>query len=87
MRTPIQVRHIPPEEMVEWETLYRQTKDVRLRERTQILLLAAEQQMSVPQIAKIVRRNDQTVRTWLKRFNGEGIAGLYDAPRPGAPPT
>jgi transposase len=79
MRTPIQVRDVTPEEMNELETLYRQTKDVRMRERTQIILLAAEQGMAVPEIARIVRRNDQTVRTWIN--------GLYDMPRPGAPPT
>ena len=42
--------------------------------------------MTAPEICRIVRRNDQTVRNWIKRFNAEGIAGLYDAPRPGAPP-
>jgi transposase len=87
MRTPIQVRDVTPEEMNELETLYRQTKDVRMRERTQIILLAAEQGKTVPEITRIVRRNDQTVRTWIKRFNAEGITGLYDMPRPGAPPT
>ena len=87
MRTPIRVRDIPPEEKIELETLYRRTKDVRARERTQIILLAAEQGVTVPEIARIVRRNDQTVRTWVKRFNAEGINGLYDLPRPGAPKT
>lgn len=86
MKPPILVRDIPPAEMAELETLYRQTKDVRIQERTQIILLAAEQEMTAPEIAKIVRRNDQTVRTWIKRFKAEGIAGLYDMPRPGAPP-
>lgn len=85
MRTPIQVRDISPEEFNELEMLFRQTRDVRIRERTQIILLAAEQDMIAPQISTIVRRNDQTVRTWIRRFNAEGISGLYDAPRPGAP--
>jgi transposase len=85
MRPPIQVRPISVDEKNELETLYRQTKDVRIRERTQIILLAAEQGMTAPEICQIVRRNDQTVRTWIKRFNAEGIPGLYDAPRPGAP--
>lgn len=84
MRAPIEVRSITADEMAELEALYRQTKDVRLRERTQIVLLAAEQGLTAPAIGRIVRRNDQTVRSWLKRFNVEGIAGLYDAPRPGA---
>lgn len=87
MRTPIQVREITPEEMNDLQTLYRQTKDVRIRERTQIILLATEQGMTVPEIKRIVRRDAQTVRIWIKRFNSEGINGLYDLPRPGAPPT
>ncbi|KKK63875.1 hypothetical protein LCGC14_2989870 [marine sediment metagenome] len=75
------------DEKAELETLYRQTKDVRIRERTQIILLASEQEMTAPEICRIVRRNDQTIRTWIKRFNAEGLAGLYDAPRSGAPRT
>lgn len=85
MRTPIRVRPISVDEMAELKTLYRQTKDVRIRERTQIILLASQQGMTAPEISRIVRRNDQTVRNWIKRFNAEGIPGLYDAPRPGAP--
>ena len=87
MRPPIEVRQTASEELSELAELYRQTKDVRIRERTQIILLAAEQGMTAPDIAIIVRRNEQTVRTWIKRFNAEGISGLADAPRPGAPPT
>lgn len=86
MRKPIQVRDLSSDEKSELELLYRQTRDVRIRERTQIILLASEQGMTAPEICKIVRRNDQTVRLWIKRFNAEGIAGLYDEPRPGAPP-
>lgn len=87
MRKPIQVRAVTLEEKAELSTLHRQTKDVRMRERTQVILLAVEQQMTAPQISQIVRRNDQTVRNWIKRFNAEGIKGLEDAPRPGAPAT
>ena len=87
MRPPIQVRVIESEEKNELETLFRQTKDVRLRERTQIILLASEHGMTVPEISRIIRRNDQTVRIWIKRFNTEGVNGLHDLPRPGAPAT
>jgi hypothetical protein len=41
---------------------------VRLRTRAQIILLAGEQQMTAPAIAKIVRTDDQTVRNWFKRW-------------------
>ena len=42
--------------------------------------------MTAPAIAAIVREEDQTVRTWLKRYLAEGIEGLKDRPMPGAPP-
>jgi transposase len=77
---------VPSKERNELETLYHETKDVRIRQRVQIILLAVERQMIAPQIASIVRTNDQTVRNWIKRFNREGVAGLYDEPRSGAPP-
>lgn len=65
--------------------LYRHTKDVRLRTRTQMVLLAVERGMSAPKIAEIVRENDGTVRAWLRRYEAEGIEGLSDRPRPGGP--
>lgn len=65
--------------------LYRYTRDVRIRTRTQIVLLAVEQAMRAPQIAAIVRENDGTVRTWLRRYEAEGTEGLSDRPRPGGP--
>jgi transposase len=85
MRPPIGVREVASAEQKALETLYHETKDVRIRQRVQIILLASEHKMIAPQIASIVRTNDQTVRTWIKRFNAEGIAGLYDHPRSGAP--
>lgn len=85
MRAPIKVRAIATAEKVELEKCYRQTKDVRIRERIQMVLLACEQGMLVPAISQIVRRSEEVVRTWLKRFNAEGLAGLYDKPRAGAP--
>ncbi len=65
--------------------LYRHTRDVRIRTRTQIVLLAVEQAMSVPKIVEIVREHDGTVRTWLRRYEAEGTEGLSDRPRPGGP--
>ncbi len=41
--------------------------------------------MTAPQISLIVRLNEPTVRRWMRRFNAEGIQGLADAPRSGAP--
>jgi len=73
------------EQLAELDELYRKTRDARLRTRAQMVLLAAEQRMTSTRIATIVRESDQTVRRWLKRYQAEGVAGLSDAPRPGAP--
>jgi transposase len=67
------------------DRLYRTTKVPRLRTRAQRILLAAEQGLKVPQIARIVRESEATVLRWLKRYRAEGIEGLQDAPRPGRP--
>jgi transposase len=65
--------------------LYRTTKDPRLRTRAQMVFLAAEQRLKVPQIAAIVRESEATVLRWLKRYLAEGLNGVQDAPRPGRP--
>jgi transposase len=81
----IRVRELTQNEIDELHTLYDRTKEVRMRTRAQMILLSVEQNMTSQQIGQIVRKNDQTVRRWIKRYNAEGINGLQDAPRPGAP--
>ena len=82
---PIQLTPLSQEQRAVLHALYRTTKDVRLRTRAQMLLLATEHGMSAPTIAKIVHENEQTVRDWFKRYEAEGLEGLKDAPRPGSP--
>ena len=85
MTAPLRVREIKQAELGKLQELYDKTRDVRLRTRAQIILLSSEQNMTAPQISVIVRLNEQTVRRWMRRFNAEGINGLADKPRPGAP--
>ena len=82
---PIEVRPLTTEELTQLDELYRRTKSVRVHNRAQMILLGAEEKMTAPQIARIVRQDEQTVRRWIKRFNAEGINGLFDEPRSGAP--
>jgi transposase len=82
---PIQLPTQTPEQLEALEELYQRTKDVRLRQRVQIILLAAEKKLVAASIGEIVRLDEQSVRRWLKRYQAEGIEGLRDAPRPGAP--
>jgi len=80
---PIHVRTLKPEELAHLDWLYHTTKSIRVRTRAQMILLASEQGLLAHEIASIVRRDEQTVRRWIKRFNAEGTAGLEDRPHPG----
>lgn len=81
---PIQLPKQTPERLEALDGLYRTTKDVRLRQRTQLVLLAAEKRLVAAEIGEIVRLSEESVRRWLKRYVAEGIEGLSDQPRPGA---
>jgi transposase len=85
MRRPLEIPELAASEAEALDTLYRTTRVVRLRTRAQIVLLAGEQRLTAPAIARIVRENDETVRRWLRRWLAEGIAGLQDRPMPGGP--
>jgi transposase len=82
---PIELPALSSDELTALDQLYHTTRDVRLRTRVQIILLASEQRLVAHHIAAIVRTAEETVRRWLKRSMAEGIAGLADAPRPGSP--
>lgn len=82
---PLQMPELTQEQQGELAHLYRSTKEVRLRTRAQIVLLACEQHLTAKAIADIVREDDETVRRWLKRYRTQGIDGLRDLPMPGAP--
>ncbi len=79
---PIQLLPQSSEQLQALDELYRTTKDVRNQQRAQIILLATEQNMVVCEIAAIVRKDEQMVRRWRKRYMAEGIDGLKDALRP-----
>ena len=69
----------------ELDCLYRTTRDAQLRTRVHMVLLAVEKGLIAAEIADIVRADEQTVRRWLKRYQAQGLAGLYDSPRLAAP--
>ncbi len=85
MRQAIRLPDLTSAAIQELDTLYRSTRDVRLRTRVQMILLAAEQHLVASEIAKIVRTDPDTVVAWLKRYLAEGVNGLADQPRPGRP--
>jgi transposase len=85
MRTPLRVRDFTAEEERVITKLARsQTASVRLVERAKILHLGRSG-LLVPPIAQSLGLREATLRKWFKRFAQQGLAGLEDAPRTGAP--
>jgi transposase len=82
---PLDMPALTAEQIDALAELYRTTHNVRLRTRAQMVLLAAEQQLGVREIAAIVRECQNTVRCWLKRYQAHGIEGLQDQWAGGAP--
>jgi transposase len=58
----------------------------RVSERMHMVLLSGRG-YAVPQIAAIFDCDEATVRTWLGRFEADGVDGLRDRPRSGRPRT
>jgi len=56
----------------------------RVSERIHFVLLS-DQGQSPPEIANLFGYSAASVRTWLKRYQAQGIEGLYDQPRSGRP--
>jgi len=50
------------------------------------MVLLSDRSFSVPQIAEIHDCGEDVVRTWLHRYQDQGIAGLDGEPRSGGPP-
>ncbi len=82
---PVRIPELTSTQLDALDEVYRTCRDVRLRTRVQMVLLAGEQHLTAAAIAGIVRMSEDTVRRWLKRYLSEGIEGLRDQPHPGAP--
>src|SRR5687767_4945984 len=82
---PIRIGRLSAEQHAELDGAKRTAKDGRLRIRASIVLLAAERRLVAAEIAAVVRMHEETVRRWRARYQAEGLEGLMDAPRPGAP--
>lgn len=73
------------EERSELQALCRKKKIAAdLKQRAQVILLA-DTALKNTAIATKVNFSNWTVGKWRRRFAENGIAGLYDEPRPGAP--
>ena len=65
------------------EEVRRKTEDARNFRAYMVVLNA--QGLRVPEIAEKLRKNEHTVRRWIKRYKNKGIAGLSRELSPGRP--
>lgn len=79
----VRVRPLDERERAELKRLARREVG-RVSERIRIILLSSKG-YSVPQIADIFECDAASVRSWIERFEAEGVTGLYDRPRCGRP--
>jgi transposase len=79
----IYVRDPDDDELAELKHMTRHAVG-RVSQRAHLVLLSA-QGRSVPELATIFDLHPVSVRFWLRRFEGNGPPGLYDAPRTGRP--
>ncbi|HEX9133633.1 MAG TPA: helix-turn-helix domain-containing protein [Ktedonobacteraceae bacterium] len=85
MRGPLRLRALSAEEERVIKKLSRsRIASARLVQRAKIIELAKEGH-TIPQIMQQLHLSEHMVRKWWKRFEQQGLAGLEDAPRPGAP--
>jgi transposase len=83
----IKLRELTDEEKAAITKIARsRTAAAREVERARIILLASKGKR-VPAIAQELELTEITVRTWLKRFDKHGLAGLTDLHRSGRPAT
>ena len=78
------VHALSDKEIQELEQLYRETKNANVRTRCDMILLSNEG-WSPPKIAQRVRFSRDTVVRFIKRYDEQGVTGLFDKPRSGRP--
>lgn len=83
---PIRLDPLGGNQLRELDTAYRTDADGKVRIRALMVPLAAERGMVAAEVAGIARHDEETVRRWFARYRAEGVNGLSEAPRAGAPP-
>lgn len=58
------------------EKNYDKERDYRLRERILCIIWSIDEKISALKISKRIRRDEQSVRQWIRSYNKEGLKGL-----------
>jgi transposase len=78
------VHELSDEENRALKRLHRETDDADVRSRCDMILWSNDG-LSPPQIAQRVRFSRRTVTRYIKRYEAEGLLGLFTQSRPGRP--
>jgi transposase len=78
------VHTLSDEEIQALEQLHRETDVADVRSRCDMILWSNDG-LSPPQIARLTRFSRDTVVRFIKRYEVEGLAGLFNKPRSGCP--
>ncbi len=78
------VHSLSEQEVQALKQLHRDTNDADVRSRCDMILWSNEG-LTPPQIAARVRFSRETVVRYIKRYEAEGLAGLFTKPRSGRP--
>ena len=81
---PLFVRSLRRGERKKLERIAKRTRDARLVNRARMVLLS-NQRKKLSEIGTLLDTAPTTVAIWIRRYEAEGIDGLYDRPRPGGP--
>lgn len=84
MKRPKYVHPLSSEELQELKQVIRTHEKPRVRVRAIMIRMSNEKQ-TPPRIAQVLGCSRQTVLHQIERYDQEGIKGLEDKPRPGAP--
>ncbi len=79
------VRPLAEEEQRELKEMKRREIG-RVSQRAHMIILSAKR-WAVPRIAALFEVSPATVRAWIRKFEEDGPAGLYDEDRSGRPRT
>lgn len=87
MPRKLRVRELTLDEQETLEHLSQsRTAPAREVERAQIIWRSSQGD-SVQDLARVLRRSEAAIRTWITRFNESGLSGLKDEARAGRPTT
>lgn len=86
MQRPIEITRTRWRQRAKLETLYANAKCPRFRTRVQMILLTLEGH-GTSEVSKLVRKSDDAVRYWIRRYEAEGWRGLVEKPHHGRPPV